>query len=106
MKRADLFLILLILFGPGCTAPAVDAESDQGRRYTGELIVLIADNFEQMTSEVHYHLMPDNGDRMVPLKFNDRRELLKLSSGQRVEIVGRQQDGAIAVESIRILEAP
>ena len=106
MKRTEIFLILLVLLGPGCTAPAVDAESDQSRRYTGELIVVIADNFEQMTSEVHYHLLPDSGDGMVPLNFDDHQELLNLSSGLRVEIIGRQQDGAIAVESIRILEAP
>jgi hypothetical protein len=106
MKRAAIFLILFILLGLGCAARAVDAESDQKRRYTGELIVVIADHFEQMTSKMHYHLLPDTGGPMIPLKLNDRREMPELASGLRVEIVGRKQDGAIAVESIRILEAP
>ncbi len=106
MKRAAACLIFLVLLGMGCAAPTTGDDGDQERRFVGELMVVIVDNFEQMTSEVHYHLLPDNGGRMVPLKFKDRRELPELSTGTRVEIVGRQRDGTIAVESIRKLEAP
>ncbi len=106
MKRAAAYWIVLILLGMGCTAPTTGDDVVQGRRFVGELMVVIADNFEQMTSEVHYHLLPDNGGRMVPLKFKDRRELPELSSGIRVEVVGWRRDGAIFVESIRVLEAP
>lgn len=94
-------MILLCLLGPGCVAPTVDAESEQDRRYTGELMVMISDDFQQMTSEVHYHLLPDNGGRMVLLKFKDRKDLPELSSGVRVEIIGSKLDGTIVVESIR-----
>jgi hypothetical protein len=90
----------------GCATPTTGDESDKERRFVGELMVLIADNFQQMTSQVHYHLLPDNGGRMVLLKFKDPHDLPELSSGVRVEIIGRKLDGTIAVESIRILEAP
>lgn len=106
MKITEIFLILHVLLSLGCVASIVDAENDHGRRYTGELIAVIADNFEQMKSEMRYHLLPDSGGRMVPLKFKDRRELPGLSTGSRVEIFGRQKGGAIVVESIRILEDP
>lgn len=106
MKTTASYSIFLVLLSLGCIAVTAGNENHQERHFTGELMVIIEDNFKQMSSQVHYYLLPGNGGRMIPLKFKDRRALPDLSSGIRVEIVGRRRNGAIDVETIHVLEAP
>jgi hypothetical protein len=94
-------LIVLICFG--CSVFAAGNPAGQDQRFTGELMVLVADDFQKQTSTVRYELLMDPDGENVPLNFLKPPALLNLTSGSRVEIRGRRHDGRIDVQALRIL---
>jgi hypothetical protein len=105
MNQAALLILMgLGVFCSGCSAIAADAQQVQSKLYTGRLMILIADDFVQQITKIHYALLTDEDGKSLPLKFADPRDIPNVKSGTRVEIMGRQQNGRIHVHTVRILK--
>lgn len=85
---------------------AADPQEVESKLYRGKFMMLIADNFEQQIAKIHYELLTDEDGKSLPLKFSDPRDIPNVKSGTRVEIMGRQQNGHIHVDTLRILNHP
>jgi hypothetical protein len=107
MKHAALLILMgLVPFYSGCSAMAADAQEVESKLYRGKFMMLVADNFEQQIAKIHYELLTDEDGKRISLKFSDPRDIPNVNSGTRVEIMGRQQNGRIHVDTLRILNHP
>jgi hypothetical protein len=107
MKHAALLILMgLVPFCSGCSAMPADAQEVENKLYRGRFMMFIADNFEQQIAKIHYQLITDEDGQSLSLEFSDPRDIPNVKSGTRVEIMGRQQNGHIAVDTLRILVNP
>jgi hypothetical protein len=104
MKKAAWFsMAVVLLFCPGCSAIGEENQYAQSRRFSGRLILLVADNFAEQSSEIHYKLQSNEDGRTFSLQFSNPKEIPDANSGAWVEIIGRQRNGRIDVETLRII---
>lgn len=109
MKRYSSLLLLIIiaaLICSGCSAMAADHQPGRYERFSGELVVTIADNFQQQASVMRYELLMDGGVESVPLNFADRHAVPQVTTGTRIEIFGKRRNGGIDVATWRIIAPP
>lgn len=104
MKAIIIGSLIAALFCTGCSAPTANDAQIENRVYTGKIIVLIVDYFQQQTSEMFYKLKMDEDGKIVPLHFLNLKDIPHLESGMRVEILGKLQNGKINVVNLKILD--
>jgi len=90
----------------GCSAVAGDTEQKGIGRFTGSIMVFVADNFKDGISQKGYALSIDGSKGMVSLRFADQGPPTDLRSGMQVEVRGRKQKGYIDVQSLQVLAEP
>jgi hypothetical protein len=106
MKQVAWFSMGIVLFCLGCSAGELENQHVEGRRFSGRLILLVADDFAKQSSTIHYELLSIEDGRTFSLQFSDQEDMTdikSIKSGTWVEIFGRQRNGRIDVETLRII---
>jgi hypothetical protein len=85
---------------------AADSEPNDATRFNGLLTIYAVDNFKDRISQTRYVLRLDVSGKMVSLNFADHFDTSDLRSGMQVEVQGRQRDGYIQVDRLKISANP
>ncbi|SDY97595.1 hypothetical protein [Nitrosomonas halophila] len=101
LRKGLALLLVLVGFGPGLSGMLMAAAASE---ISGELDVIIKEDFDHNHFETDYFLRDDNGVDWYPLQF-ERMPPAHLRSGQRITVKGRSMGGRFRVESLQE-EAP
>lgn len=101
LRKGLALLLVLAGFGPGLSGMLMAAATNE---ISGELDVIIKEDFDHNHFETDYFLRDDNGVDWYPLQF-ERMPPAHLRSGQRITVKGRPMGGRLRVESLQE-EAP
>lgn len=102
----DLFtflIIALIVFSTSPIAADQNQALPESQTLTGQLDILVADNFETGVSQRRYALRVRHADgsyRMVSLSFASVQPDITLKSGEQITVEGRWIDDVLTVDSI------
>ena len=104
LKTLIVLLTIISLFCMGCHTGSANLSADGAQLFRGELLVMIADDFQGQSSQTLYHLLSASDGALLRLNFIKGLPDPGLTSGTVVEILGRRHNGQLDVESIRVLE--
>lgn len=96
----------VLLLCAGCSAIAANSEPKVATLLRGRLAIYAVDNFKDRISQTRYVLKLDGSGKIVPLNFPGPTDISDLRSGMQVEVLGRQQNGYVDVESFHIITVP
>jgi PKD repeat protein len=97
-------IIVVIVFSPPTIAADQDLTLPESQTLTGQLEILIADNFETGVSERRYAIrvkQADGGSRLVSLSFASIPPDRTLKSGEQVTVEGRLIGNTMAIDSLQ-----
>lgn len=101
LRKGLALLLALAGYGPGLSGMLMAAAASE---ISGELDVIIKEDFDHNHFETDYFLRDDNGVDWYPLQF-ERMPPAHLRSGQRITVKGRPMGDRFRVESLQE-EAP